>query len=66
MKRTVCYFALGLLTIACAAQAQAQVQDYPYRPIRIIAPNPPGGGFDFIARVVSQKLSDQLGQQVVV
>lgn len=41
-------------------------QDYPYRPIRIIAPNPPGGGFDLIARVVSQKLSEQMNQQVVV
>ncbi len=41
-------------------------QDYPYRPIRIIAPNPPGGGFDLIARVVSQKLGEQLNQQVVV
>jgi tripartite-type tricarboxylate transporter receptor subunit TctC len=41
-------------------------QDYPYRPIRIIAPNPAGGGFDFIARVVSQKLTEQMNQQVVV
>jgi len=41
-------------------------QDYPYRPVRIIAPNPPGGGFDLVARVVAQKLTEQLGQQVVV
>ena len=41
-------------------------QEYPYRPVRIIAPNPPGGGFDLIARVVSQKLSEQFNQQVVV
>ena len=46
--------------------APAFAQDYPYRPIRIIAPNPAGGGFDFIARVVSQKLGEQLHQQVVV
>ena len=46
--------------------APAIAQDYPYRPIRIIAPNPPGGGFDLIARVMSQKLTEQLGQQVVV
>ena len=46
--------------------APAFAQDYPYRPIRIIAPNPAGGGFDFIARVVSQKLGEQLNQQVVV
>jgi tripartite-type tricarboxylate transporter receptor subunit TctC len=34
--------------------------------VRIIAPNPPGGGFDFVARVTAQKLTEQLGQQVVV
>jgi tripartite-type tricarboxylate transporter receptor subunit TctC len=56
-----------LLALACVfATAFAIAQDYPYRPIRIIAPNPPGGGFDLIARVVSQKLSEQLNQQVVV
>lgn len=48
------------------AATPAFAQDYPYRPIRIIAPNPPGGGFDTIARAVSQKLSEQMGQQVVV
>ncbi len=53
-----------LLFLLVAAFAQAQ--DYPYRPIRIIAPNPPGGGFDLIARVVAQKLGEQLSQQVVV
>ena len=56
-----------LLLIACAlTTALAFAQEYPYRPIRIIAPNAPGGGFDFIARVVSQKLAEQFQQQVVV
>lgn len=57
--------ALGVLSGALVAMP-VFAQDYPYRPIRIIAPNPPGGGFDLIARVVSQKLSEQLNQQVVV
>ncbi len=48
------------------AAAPVPAQDYPYRPVRIIAPNPPGGGFDLIARVVAQKLGEQLNQQVVV
>lgn len=55
--------------LACTAAVGATpglAQDYPYRPVRIIAPNPPGGGFDFAARVAAQKLTDQLGQQVVV
>ncbi len=50
----------------CAGVAISNAQDYPYRPVRIIAPNPPGGGFDFIARVTAQKLGEQLNQQVVV
>jgi tripartite-type tricarboxylate transporter receptor subunit TctC len=56
--------AIGCLGAAFAAAGYAQ--NYPYRPVRIIAPNPPGGGFDFVARVTAQKLTEQLGQQVVV
>jgi tripartite-type tricarboxylate transporter receptor subunit TctC len=56
--------AIGCLGVAFAAAGYAQ--NYPYRPVRIIAPNPPGGGFDFVARVTAQKLTEQLGQQVVV
>lgn len=39
---------------------------YPARPIRIVAPFPPGGGLDIIARIVAQWLSDAWGQQAVV
>ena len=59
----ICAFRFFLCMLLAAP---AFAQDYPYRPIRIIAPNPAGGGFDFIARVVSQKLGEQLHQQVVV
>src|SRR6185503_15791358 len=61
--RAVVLFAAACLALAAAA---GHAQNYPYRPVRIIAPNPPGGGFDFVARVTAQKLSEQLGQQVVV
>ena len=57
--------ALGMLLCVLAA-VPVVAQDYPYRPIRIIAPNAPGGGFDLTARIVAQKLSEQLNQQVVV
>ncbi len=41
-------------------------QAYPSKPIRLIVPFPPGGGVDYIGRIVGKGLSDRLGQQVVV
>jgi tripartite-type tricarboxylate transporter receptor subunit TctC len=41
-------------------------QGYPSKPIRLIAPYPPGGGVDATARIIAQALTEQLGQQVVV
>jgi tripartite-type tricarboxylate transporter receptor subunit TctC len=41
-------------------------QDYPNRPIRLIVPFGPGGGSDYVGRLVGQKLTEQMGQQVVV
>ena len=49
----------------CAAQAQAP-QDYPARPLRLLIPSPPGGPSDFAGRLVAPKLSEALGQNVVV
>ena len=41
-------------------------QDYPNRPIRLIVPFAAGGGSDFVGRLIGQKLTDQMGQTVVV
>ena len=41
-------------------------QQYPTKTVRLIVPYPPGGGTDTIARIVSQKLSEVLGQQVIM
>ena len=44
----------------------ALAEDYPSRQITLVVPYPPGGGVDAMARVVAEKLSVSLGQQVVV
>lgn len=51
---------------ALLAQFPAQAQDYPAKALRLIVPFPPGGGNDTIARLVGAKLSQSLGQQVIV
>ena len=39
---------------------------FPSKPLRVIVPQPPGGGFDFVARILADRLSKSLGQPVVV
>ena len=57
-----------LLAAACAlpSAANAQATDWPTRTVRVIVPYPPGGISDVLARLVSQKLSERLGQSFVV
>ena len=57
------------LIVVCAmvvVAAAAHAQDYPVRPIRLIVPNPAGGGNDLVARIVATELGERLGKQVVV
>ncbi len=53
-------------TLACAAPMPAVAQDYPSRTISLVVAFPAGGGVDTVGRVVARKLSDALGQQVIV
>ena len=50
----------------CAQPAPLVAQDYPSRPISMIVPYPAGGGVDLMGRLVGQRLSLALGQQVVI
>ncbi len=56
---------LGLLA-GSAGAAQPQQTKYPFKSIRLIVPFPPGGGTDIVARAVAQRLSEALGQSVIV
>ena len=52
--------------VLCAQPAPLVAQDYPSRPISMIVPYPAGGGVDLMGRLVGQRLSLALGQQVVI
>ena len=49
-----------------AATAPVGAQDFPSRPLRIIVPYPPGGGTDRVARIIGEKLAEQMSQPVVI
>jgi tripartite-type tricarboxylate transporter receptor subunit TctC len=58
--------ALVLALAAAWLATPALSQTYPSRPIRFIVPFPPGGAFDLLARTTGQKISESVGQPVVV
>jgi len=63
MKTVFRAFALALAaTLPFASSAQS----YPTKPVRIIVPFAPGGGSDFIARFIAQRLTGSFGKQVIV
>lgn len=61
-RRSAMTAALGGLTLPARAQSDV----YPNRPIRIIVPTPPGGGADAFARVIGNRLAEQLKITVIV
>ena len=60
MARLLVAVVIGLFATLCGAQS------YPVKPVRMIIPYPPGGGTDFFARTLGAKLSESLGQPLVM
>ena len=58
--------ALAILCALVGVSTLANAQTFPSRPIRLIVPFPPGGGNDILARTVGHRLTEVIGQQVVV
>ena len=65
-----CVATLLLVATPCLAFAQTPStgsgQGYPVKPVRLIAPFPPGGSSDLIARIVAQRLSEGFPNQVII
>lgn len=57
---------IGAVFLLWLAATLAHAQDYPSKPVRILAPSASGGGFDLVARVLGAKLSEQMGQQFFI
>jgi tripartite-type tricarboxylate transporter receptor subunit TctC len=51
---------------AAAVSSAARAETWPDRPITMVVPAPPGGGTDLVARLYSDRLSEELGQQVII
>ena len=63
LRRHAVVLGFAFALVAGVAHAQG---DWPNHPIRMIVPYPPGGGTDVVARIVNEKLSQELGQPIVI
>ncbi len=67
MRRAVAAAAVVLTAaLALAGASGARAQAYPTHPVRLVVPYPAGGAADILARVIGQKLSERLGEPVIV
>ena len=65
-RRTLLMTSLALPATALAPWPLALAQAFPARPLRIVVPFPPGGTTDVVARILAQRLTETMGQSVVV
>ena len=61
MKKLLLFAALLLAATLASAQAA-----FPSRPVKVVVPQPPGGGFDFVGRLLADRMGKQMGQAFVV
>jgi tripartite-type tricarboxylate transporter receptor subunit TctC len=66
MRNTVAYIAGALVTAAVFSHCASVIAAYPEKPIRLVLPFPPGGGTDGLARIMSPRLTENLGQPIVI
>lgn len=65
MRQLFRWIALAFAALAFTA-GPAAAQTYPTKPIKVIVPYPPGGGTDVVARILSEPLSAELGQPIII
>ena len=75
MRRLVCgndilcvlhLVGLAIALELCGLNAVASAQSFPTKPLRLIIPVAPGGGTDFIGRLIAIKLAEPLGHQIII
>ena len=66
MKRAIGIAALAALVLTAASQHHAAAQSWPVRPVTMVVPFAAAGGTDLLGRIVGKRLSEVLGQQVII